>query len=250
MLKYFSTAYIGTIGTILVHGVALICFVAFGLSTPDIKKPKPVAQEVEIALEDDFEMEEELASEDVSQPADPRNSDVRNAVVDANDQREKSMTDYVPFNESKVSEEIEKNLRGIEKQVIEERRASGKNLKEEYVGDTPENGGNSKTSQAGSSNGKSFAGTATVSFNLPGRKPRKELRAPAWNCVGGGTIVMKIDVDPIGNVIALEVDAAQSTANSCLQGYARTYAEREMFNRDESKPKRQSGTITYQFIAQ
>ncbi len=257
MLKYFTTAYLGTVGTILVHGLLLIFFIAFGLEVPQVVKSYKVpAREVEITMDEDFLVQEEqiIQEENPDSPKNNNPSDVKNAIVDENDNRERDMEEYSVWNKDEVDKEIESNLKNIEKDVIAGRRADGKTLKE--IPDDKSTSSESVKSQGENSNSKSgnsgnaYGGTATVSYNLPGRKPRNMLRAPAWNCLQGGTVVVTINVNPIGEIIELSVDQAASSGNSCLYSYALDYAKKEKFNRDETKPKKQSGSITYVFVAQ
>lgn len=219
------------------------------IDTPQLVSRKEIKREVEVALDDDFEVVDQTSEENTSTPIDPVQSDVRNVQVDENDRRERALDNYSPWDAGEVDQQIEQNLRNLEKQVIQQRREEGKRIKEDFSGDE-ESVNKQEASKGEVGSDKSFGGTATVSFNLPGRKPRRPLRVPAWSCLSGGTVVMRITVDQIGAIIHLEVDEAASTGNSCLYAYARSYAEREKFNRDETKPRKQEGTITYTFIAQ
>ena len=255
IFQYFTTDYLGTVGTLLFHGALLILFLVMGLETPEIKQgAKKGSNAVELNVLEDIELEVEtdaLTNQETTPPPSPQ--DVKYAVVDESDKRERSSTDYSTYNRDQIDQEIEANLRNLEQGIIKDRRESGKTLKtfddkgNEVKSDNNEDGG--KENNTGGS-GKTFGGTATVSFYLPGRQPRKAMRVPAWKCKDGGTVVINIEVDVYGAITKAEVNLSASTTNTCLHEYARTYALGEKFNRDESKPKKESGTITYRFVAQ
>lgn len=254
ILQYFSTDYLGTVATLLFHGSLLILFLVLGLETPEIRTGKKGGQELELTLQNEMELEVETESIESDQATpQPLSNDVKNAVVDETDKRERSTTEYTTFNREQIDQEIEANLKNIEKGIIKDRREAGKTLQtfdekgNEIKSDKNNDGG---TTKEGGGDSKTFGGTATVSFYLPGRQPRKAMRVPAWKCREGGTVVINIEVDVYGAITKAEVDLAASTSNTCLHEYARSYAVGEKFNRDEAKPKKENGTITYRFVAQ
>ena len=69
----------------------------------------------------------------------------------------------------------------------------------------------------------------------------------AYQCEGGGEVVVGITVNPSGEVVAAKV---ASGGDDCMREAALEAARNSLFNIDDSAPARQSGTITYLFIPQ
>ena len=85
----------------------------------------------------------------------------------------------------------------------------------------------------------------SVSYSLVDRN-NYDLPPPIYTCIEGGTVVINIKVDSLGNVI--EADFNNSSSNTddwCLVENAITYAYRARF--DSSTKASQIGTITYIF---
>ena len=91
-------------------------------------------------------------------------------------------------------------------------------------------------------------GPVTVSFSLTDPvRTRRYLEVPAYQCEGGGEVVVGITVNPSGEVVAAKV---ASGGDDCMREAALEAARNSLFNIDDSAPARQSGTITYLFIPQ
>jgi hypothetical protein len=85
----------------------------------------------------------------------------------------------------------------------------------------------------------------SVSFSLINRNNYK-LPPPIYTCIEGGKVVVNIEVDNLGNVVAADFnEKSSSTANGCLVDNAITYALKAKFS--SSSKMRQKGTITYLF---
>lgn len=94
-------------------------------------------------------------------------------------------------------------------------------------------------------------GTVTVSYSLSNPvRHAVSLPVPAYMCEEGGQVVVNITVNRNGEIVDKRVDKALSSSNKCLQEAALGRAAHSLFNGDPSAPARQTGTITYQFIAQ
>lgn len=91
-------------------------------------------------------------------------------------------------------------------------------------------------------------GRVTVSFSLisPLRTSR-HLVIPAYQCEGGGEVVVEIFVSCSGRVTSADV---LSGGDRCMQETALRAAKRSLFNIDNHAPPKQKGTITYMFIPQ
>lgn len=77
------------------------------------------------------------------------------------------------------------------------------------------------------------------------------LPVPVYKCQGAGVVVVNIVVDQHGRVVQTETEKPGETANEiCLADAARSAALKTRFNADYDAPVRQTGSITYNFIAQ
>lgn len=85
----------------------------------------------------------------------------------------------------------------------------------------------------------------SVSYSLVGRN-NYDLPPPIYTCLKGGTVVINIKVDGLGDVVEADFNSNSSnTSDWCLVENAITYAYRARF--DSSNRPSQIGTITYIF---
>ena len=88
--------------------------------------------------------------------------------------------------------------------------------------------------------------TVTLSLKDPVRY-RRNLVVPAYQCEGGGEVVVAITVNRAGEVIAASV---VSGGDECMRSASLRAARNSTVNIDETAPAKQNGTITYIFIPQ
>lgn len=70
-------------------------------------------------------------------------------------------------------------------------------------------------------------------------------------CQHGGEVTMNIAVNRDGRVVAAKVDEqTTSTNDACLLKQAQSAALSTRFNREDSAPELQKGSITFRFAAQ
>ena len=105
-----------------------------------------------------------------------------------------------------------------------------------------------RTDERGENSDRKVQGRVTVSFSLvdPVRHAR-HLVVPAYQCEGGGEVVVRITVNRAGEVTHASV---ASGGDDCMRESALRAARNSLFNIDNSAPARQTGTITYIFIPQ
>ena len=94
-----------------------------------------------------------------------------------------------------------------------------------------------------------YAGPSVVSYALEGRKA-VHLSIPAYRCMGGGDVTVRITVARSGKVENAEIVDGVSSADPCLRDYAKRAALLSRFTASEAAPKKQFGNIVYRFIAQ
>lgn len=98
---------------------------------------------------------------------------------------------------------------------------------------------------------KSFGkGDAGIGYDLGGRG-KVALPLPEYNSQETGTVVIKIQVDRSGNVVAAIVEPKGTTTTSnVLKSAALNAARKSRFTADPNAPEIQFGTITYTFKVQ
>ncbi len=88
--------------------------------------------------------------------------------------------------------------------------------------------------------------TVSYSFDNPVRHAQ-ELIVPAYQCQGGGKVVVAVQLDNSGKVLAARV---LSGGDQCMQQGATRAAQSSRFNASADAPSPHEGTITYIFIPQ
>ena len=94
---------------------------------------------------------------------------------------------------------------------------------------------------------KAYSGASVLSWQLDGRNAVR-LPVPAYKCYGAGEVTVIITVDNAGKVIAAAVQG--SPGDKCLINAAITAAKNSRFSAKPDGPGKQTGDITYLFIAQ
>ncbi|MFI3259759.1 MAG: cell envelope integrity protein TolA [Rikenellaceae bacterium] len=93
-----------------------------------------------------------------------------------------------------------------------------------------------------------LSGSVTVSYILinPVRHSR-QLIVPAYLCIGGGEVVIRITVNRRGEVVSAKV---KSGGDECMQQSALKSAMASLFTPSTQAAERHTGTITYRFVPQ
>jgi hypothetical protein len=95
-----------------------------------------------------------------------------------------------------------------------------------------------------------YKGPTRIYYNLEGRV-HTYLPIPIYKCEGSGTIELSITVNQQGVVVDARIMETSSTATDpCLAETAVSEALVSRFNADINSPKTQTGTLTYEFVAQ
>ena len=94
-----------------------------------------------------------------------------------------------------------------------------------------------------------YKGETRIDYYLEGRMSIY-LPIPIYKCQGSGTITLQIEVNPRGDVEKATVLARGSSTDQCLVETATNSALSSKFNPDINAPKIQTGTLTFQFVAQ
>lgn len=108
---------------------------------------------------------------------------------------------------------------------------------------------NSKSGKNAEAVVKSGNRNTTISYQLVNRKDI-DLPNPVYTCYGSGKVVINVEVNNLGKVVANSYNKnASTTSNECLIDAALEYSKLARFNTDGSKAK-QLGTITFNFPGQ
>lgn len=95
-----------------------------------------------------------------------------------------------------------------------------------------------------------YQGPTRIFYELEGRN-HTYLPIPIYKCQGSGQIVLVIEVNQQGRVTNAKINTSRSTTNDqCLIETAVNTALISRFNSSINAPKNQTGTLTYQFVAQ
>ncbi len=95
------------------------------------------------------------------------------------------------------------------------------------------------------SNTSNTSKKSSISYSLVDRID-EYLPPPIYLCENYGKIVITIEVDGHGNVIAANYNSSSTSSDGCLVDHSIEYAKASKFNQDLSKSK-QIGTITFYF---
>ncbi|MDR0385589.1 MAG: hypothetical protein LBH60_05890 [Prevotellaceae bacterium] len=95
---------------------------------------------------------------------------------------------------------------------------------------------------------QAYKGPSIVSYYLEGRMA-VYLPVPSYKCFKGGDVVVLIEVNSQGYVVAAEVDKHNSNSNECLRFAALDAAGKARFSSTQ-KSGNQKGNIVYRFVSQ
>lgn len=221
----------GIIGTVLFHGLLLLCFFFMGFKTP-LPLPEEIGTEIDMGGGGGGSSE---AAETTPTPSTEdeyatQNSEDNNSITKTNVKKTKTET-------KETQPEVNKLLL----------YKKGSNTNGNGTGTGSGNG-----SGVGSGNG-SGSGTGDGPGNGPGNGPgfslkgrsAKTLPAPDFNNVTG-KVVVRIKVDPTGKVVDAEAISKGSTiASSKVWKKCEEYALKSKFSAKPDAPEVQQGTITY-----
>ena len=185
-------------------------------------------KEIELKEEVNKNLEDMLARQ-------PRER-IRNVAVDAGSK----LKDDRFKNPSEVYDEARELQRKLD---ASRRDALAQQAKDEAVDLGPQKGDES------SEPAPAYQGPSVISYELAGRKALS-LPVPAYKGYGAGDVLVDIEVNPAGRVIAAKVRADGSSADASLHSFAIDAAKRSRFSASADAAKTQQGWILYRFIAQ
>ena len=229
---------IGLYSTIIFHLVVLIILLVYSLGASVRKESSFILDFTQQEKQELIKQQEELKEfkDRVSKELDAMiaaapTPTVRNAVVDAN--------------AIKARAEREALGRSVEEALAANRRKALEAEEDDVATeDNPDAGGGEEEGEA-----HEYSGPSVLSYDLEGRKAL-HLPIPAYKGFGGGDVAVAIYVNRSGKVIKAHVIESASSKDKSLWQWAVKAAERSKFNRSDSAPDPQKGSIVYRFIAQ
>ncbi len=229
---------IGLYTTIIFHLVVLIALLLYSIGASVKKESSFILDFTQQEKQELIKQQEELKEfkDRVSKELDAMiaaapTPTVRNAVVDAN--------------AIKARAEREALGRSVEEALAANRRKALEAEEDDVATeDNPDAGGGEEEGEA-----HEYSGPSVLSYDLEGRKA-VHLPIPAYKGFGGGDVAVAIYVNRSGRVIKAQVIESASSKDKSLWQWAVKAAERSKFNRSDSAPDPQKGSIVYRFIAQ
>ncbi|MBQ7253425.1 MAG: energy transducer TonB [Bacteroidales bacterium] len=229
---------VGLYSTIIFHLVVLIALLLYSIGASVKKESSFILDFTQQEKQELIKQQEELKEfkDRVSKELDAMiaaapTPTVRNAVVDAN--------------AIKARAEREALGRSVEEALAANRRKALEAEEDDVATeDNPDAGGGEEEGEA-----HEYSGPSVLSYDLEGRKA-VHLPIPAYKGFGGGDVAVAIYVNRSGRVIKAQVIESASSKDKSLWQWAVKAAERSKFNRSDSAPDPQKGSIVYRFIAQ
>lgn len=229
---------VGLYTTIIFHLVVLIVLLALSIGASVKKESSFILDFTQQEKQELIKQQEELKEfkDRVSKELDAMIAAaptpvVRNIAVDANQIKARAEREALG---TSVEEKLEASRR----------RALAAEEEEMEAVSSPET-----SSEGEQAEGPAYSGPSVLSWELEGRKAVK-LPIPAYKGFGGGDVAVAIYVNSSGRVIKAQVIESASTKDKSLWQWAVRAAERSRFNRSDSAPDPQKGSIVYRFIAQ
>jgi hypothetical protein len=248
-MRNYDGRVVGILGTVIIHLVAAIMFMLYQIGTlkknltkefnvefvqvpePDVKKKlvELPASRIERVLQGDDEMLN-IARNLANKPDEKINpEDVIDKVKDELIKDGKLGTDNYIDEQKRLKEtKPEEDIPAVK---------SDESLKQEKP----------RESQVMEAN---YKGPTRIYYNLE-KRVHTYLPIPIYKCQGSGKIELSITVNQQGIVEEARVIETSSTATDpCLAETAVSTALVSRFNADINSPKIQTGTLTYEFVAQ
>jgi TonB family protein len=211
---------------------------------------KRLPEETFVLDMDAIELEEPISVPELP-IEDGLSAEVRNFIANRAAERSNEETHYSRRSEEKMEQDVYEKLKNLEKETFDKLRQE----REQEMNNVEPDSSPTKKETKKEENKEDYSwygkeksySAATVEFDLSGREAR-HLPAPAYRCKGNGIVIIAVEVNEGGDVIKAEV--LTSTASSeCLNEEAVAYALKSRFS-SKAGLKKQSGKLTYRFVAQ
>ncbi len=234
----------GIIGTILFHGLALLCFIFFGFRTP---LPLPEEEGVEIGTDVNLG-NSETGFGDIQPLKLTDNSQSKSSSTNQSDYLSQNTeeTDKINNSSTNPNNTSNDNISKVNENAI----YKGKNKSTSNQGIS--GGSGDQGNPNGDPNSKNYKGVPgdgnTISFSLTGRKSKK-LPTPSYDSDEQGKVVVAVTVDQKGKVTKAKAGVKGTTIiDKKLWSQAEKAALSSSFDSKDDAQIEQSGTISYIFL--
>lgn len=247
-LDWFDRHKFGVIGTLMLHTMLLAVFSlsSVGDRYPD-PPPEPMVLDLQVLMPEPEATPETQEGQAMDQDVTNRKS---NTTADAS-----TTPPLSSAARQQMAEQVEQDLRAMEQEefarLADARTAQGKDIVVPELDTTKFDKRNYMEEAAPTSKPKpvKVVGLTTVSYDLEGRTDIV-LEVPAYLCKGQGKVVVRVEVDQLGNVRKAVLDQALSKAEVCMVEHALASASGARFSSSSTAAQPQRGSITYIFMAQ
>jgi hypothetical protein len=249
-MRKYEGKLIGVLGTVIIHLIAGIIFMSFQIKSLHHDFSDEFA--VEFAPAEESETNEKLIElplttiEKILQGDEDMLNIARNLANKAD--QKINPADYIDM----VKEELIKSGKlGIDN-YIDDQKKRDEMKADENLAFKNDTAGKNETDKAKLSQemAANYKGPTRIYYDLAGRT-HTYLPIPIYKCQGSGKIVLTIEVSQKGVVEkALIIANLSTTSDPCLIETAVATALISRFNSDINSPKTETGTLTYEFVAQ
>lgn len=248
-MKKYEGKLAGILGTVIIHLIAAIIFMAFQIGSLESDYTEPMMVEI-------FPEEEPPEAKETD---DKTPTTIEKILADdkemlniarnlANKSEEK--IDPAKYQDLVKEELINSGKLGKDNYIDQQKnRLNNQNdenlaLKDDTIGAKKENLEKSPRTPV------NYQGPTRIYYDLKERN-HLYLPIPIYKCQGAGKVVLLIEVNQKGDVVKASVITSESTTSDpCLVETAVKSAVISRFNPDNSAPKIQTGTLSYHFVAQ
>ena len=248
-MRNYDGRVAGILGTVIIHLIAAIVFMLYQIGTlkksitkefnvefvqvpePDVKKKlvELPASRIERVLQGDNEMLN--IARNLANKSDEK--------INPQDVIDKVKDELIKDGKLGTDNYIDEQKKLMEKAPAEDVPAEKNNIPVKEI--------KPKESQVMEAN---YKGPTRIYYNLE-KRVHTYLPIPIYKCQGSGKIELSITVNQQGIVEEAKVIESTSTATDpCLSETAVSTALISRFNADINSPKIQTGTLTYEFVAQ
>ena len=172
---------------------------------------------------------------------------LREARNQISNEDSKTVAESQTLRNNPIPEDMAEKARQVQDRMRASREAYEKGLSEEQAMIDARNAQKNQKDDTKQETVK-VKGNVIISFSLAGRSA-VYMHVPAYQCEGGGQVVVDITVNRNGMVTSSSLGSA-STSDDCILDRALEAARLSRFNVDGTAPDRQQGTITYLFVPQ
>lgn len=229
--------------TLAVHAVAL--FTLTQISVMDEASASEQFAAIELFNPEDLEEQEEfeVPVDPIQQRINERISNLRSDVSKESSTEQRS-TGISKAEQEAIDRAVVKELADLESREMD--RLSQEEKEFDTVG-LPDESDDSMVDTMDDWD-KQYEGRVTVKFDLENRSAQ-HLDVPGYQCKGKADIIVSIVVDDDGKIVRADLVSGVDP-HSCFAEAALKSAESSRFIPSSDAPRRQTGTLTYAFVAQ